>query len=78
MTYICIKCRKVWVVGEETEDYSGGLCDRCITLYVRDKQKACGFHDCFARATEVCDEVKCNYRNLCLKVSGVECEIIIK
>jgi len=72
MTYICIHCRKVWTVGEKTDYYSGGLCEKCITRYVRDRQKANGFHDCFARATEVCDEVRCSYRQTCLKVSGVE------
>ena len=72
MTYICIRCRKVWVVDHPTDEYSGGLCDKCIIRYVRDKQSRLGYHDCFGRATEVCGETRCRYIQACLKVSGVE------
>ena len=67
MTYICIKCRKVWVKGNPTSEYSGGLCDGCATSYVRAKQQSRGFHACFKRAIEVCSRAECNYWHLCNK-----------
>lgn len=39
MRYICIKCDVIWIIGEPGAELSGGLCDRCITQYVREKQK---------------------------------------
>lgn len=64
MTYICVKCGKKWVKDEESDEVSGGLCYRCITEYVRERQKNQGLHDCFARNTEECTEV-CKYSKQC-------------
>ena len=68
MTYLCIKCKAIWVVGEPTSEFSGGLCDSCITEYVRSKQLKNGFEDCFRRAVEVCDKFECKYHELCCKI----------
>jgi hypothetical protein len=65
MTYVCIRCRSTWVVGEASAEVSGGLCDCCITEYVRCKQKNNGFHDCFKRATQACSETSCSYWEVC-------------
>ena len=65
MTYVCIRCRTTWIVGEASAEVSGGLCDRCITEYVRDRQKNNGFHDCFKRATQTCSETCCSYWEVC-------------
>jgi len=65
MTYICIKCRKIWVNGGHTKDYSGGLCKECTTDYIRERQKSQGFDDCFKRAIEVCSIKECSYWFLC-------------
>ena len=67
MTYICIKCRKTWVDGHHTKEYSGGLCEDCVTGYIRAKQKNQGFHDCFKKAIEVCSRGECSYWLLCNK-----------
>ena len=67
MTYICIKCRKIWVNGDHTSEYSGGLCEECTTDYIRDRQKGQGFHDCFNRAVELCSKEGCSYWLLCNK-----------
>jgi len=64
MTYVCIKCGRRWVRGVESEELSGGLCDKCITKYVRKKQIENGFHDCFARNIEECTE-DCKYSEIC-------------
>lgn len=67
MTYICIKCKNNWIVGEPTAfpHISGGLCETCMTKYVRNRQKKDGYHDCFKRAVEVCDRLECSYWLLC-------------
>jgi hypothetical protein len=67
MTYVCIKCRKIWVSGDHTSEYSGGLCEACTTGYIREKQKNYGFHDCFKRAIEVCSRRECSYWLLCIR-----------
>ena len=43
MTYICIKCRTIWVSGDHTSEYSGGLCEGCTIDYIRDRQKSQDF-----------------------------------
>jgi hypothetical protein len=75
MTYICIKCQALWVIGEPTAEFSGGLCDDCIVDYVRSKQLKDGFEDCFRRAVEVCDK-ECKYHELCCRplIIGASCE----
>ena len=65
MTYICIKCRTIWVSGDHTSEYSGGLCEVCTTDYIRDRQKSQGFHDCFKKAIELCSKAGCSYWLLC-------------
>lgn len=67
MTYICVKCRKTWNVGDPTDEYSGGICDDCITKYVRNKQLEKGFHDCFKRAVTECSRDECSYWDLCCR-----------
>lgn len=67
MTYICIKCQRVWTRGEPTTEFSGGLCEYCLTQYIREKQKNQGFHDCFRRATEMCARIECRYHSYCLR-----------
>ena len=75
MTYICIKCDRLWVVGEPSAEWSGGLCDDCITEYVRSKQIRDGFEDCFRRAIEICSKSECRYHELCCKpLIGENCE----
>jgi len=64
MTYVCIRCGAKWVKNGESDELSGGLCEKCIKVYVRSKQLEKGFHDCFARNTEVCSE-KCSYGEIC-------------
>ena len=65
MKYVCIRCGVTWIVGESTDEPSGGLCDKCITTYVRDKQKREGVNDCFKRSTENCSETDCSYWEPC-------------
>jgi len=67
MLYVCINCRNTWAVGEVTEypNISGGLCEQCTIEYVRARQHRQGYHDCFKRATEVCDQTGCSYWTLC-------------
>jgi hypothetical protein len=67
MTYVCIKCRKIWIRGECSDEHSGGLCIDCATDYIRMKQKQKGFHDCFRRSTEICAKLNCNYWSCCNK-----------
>ena len=62
---ICIKCRKIWVSGPITNHPSGAICEDCMTAWIRGKQVSQGYHDCFGRATEVCDRLECNYWMLC-------------
>ena len=73
MRYVCIRCRDTWIVGETTDEPSGGLCDRCITQYVRKKQESQGFSDCFRRATESCSNKECSYWEPCIRDSA-NCE----
>lgn len=70
MKYICIRCGITWIVGIATDEPSGGLCDLCITEYVRNKQKSRGFDDCFRKATEDCSETACSYWDSCIKQSA--------
>ena len=67
MTYICIKCKAIWVVGEPTAEFSGGLCDKCLTKWVRSRQIEKGFEPCFRRAVEVCSRTECTYHELCCR-----------
>jgi hypothetical protein len=69
MNYVCIRCGVTWVVGESTAEPSGGLCKKCITTYVRDKQKREGVNDCFNRAIENCSETECSYWEPCNRES---------
>ncbi len=67
MTYLCIKCRAIWVVGEPTAEFSGGVCDKCFIIYVRERQLSKGFEDCFRRAVEICGRLECTYHKLCCR-----------
>ena len=80
MNYVCIGCDATWVVGKPSDEPSGGLCDQCITRYVRKKQKSQGFHDCFRRKTENCSEKECTYWEPCKRglAEGDEYEEFLK
>jgi len=67
MTYVCIKCGRIWIRGESSGEPSGGLCVDCATDYIRMKQMQRGFHDCFRRSTEICATVNCSYWSCCNK-----------
>jgi hypothetical protein len=45
--------------------YSGGVCESCITEYIRGRQRERGFDDCFKRAIEMCGRGECSYHDLC-------------
>ena len=73
MNYLCVKCKKMWTVddGDTDPTPSGGLCPPClkeslIPLY-RKKQLREGNFDCFGKAEDYCDQVKCKYRKMCVK-----------
>ena len=67
MTYVCIKCRRIWIHGECSDEPSGGLCIDCATDYIRMKQRQRGLQDCFRRSTEICATVHCSYWSCCNK-----------
>ena len=67
MTYLCIKCRAIWVKGEPSAEFSGGICERCLIEYVRKRQTKEGNEPCFRRAIEVCSRYECTYHELCCK-----------
>lgn len=73
MTYICIKCRKTWVKGGQSEGPSGGLCPECTADYVRSKQMSEGNKPCYRTAVECCSE-PCKWWPLCMTDSGLRCE----
>lgn len=66
MTYQCIKCGRQWVVCNPSEYKSHGLCEECITIYIRRKQRKEGHNDCFKKAVENCNE-PCKYHDWCCK-----------
>ena len=47
--------------------YSGGICESCITEYVRGKQKKRGEDPCFKeeRTIKVCERNDCTYHEFC-------------
>ena len=55
--------KKLW--KQDPQPYSGGICEQCITEYVREKQKKSGFDDCFKRALAICGRFECRYHDLC-------------
>lgn len=65
MKYICIKCRVFWVDGVNRDSISGGVCESCITDYIRTRQIEKGFEDCFRRNTELCSKKECDYWEIC-------------
>jgi len=67
MIYVCIKCGDRWTVQNCSDEISGGLCETCITAYIREKQQFHGLQDCFKRATEECPKRECSYWSLCNK-----------
>ncbi len=67
MTHICIKCGHVWVNDLPSEDLSGGVCDECITAYVRNKQIERGYDPCFRRKGIMCPDKECTYFETCNK-----------
>ena len=67
MNYICIRCRKEWVIGEPSDHPSGAMCEDCTIDYVRSKQKTAGYHDCYFRNEEECSKKECSYWSLCNK-----------
>jgi hypothetical protein len=71
MTYICIKCRTVWVKGSHSSELSGGLCLDCITDYIRSRQRKQGLKDCFGRGEKNCLVRSCTYQPYCINHSNV-------
>jgi len=76
--YLCIKCGKSWESGDDDPDVtpSGSLCKPClkeclIPLY-RKRQAEEGNFDCYAKATNYCDQLGCKYRELCLTSTRLE------
>lgn len=71
MMFQCIRCRITWGEGTpEVDGYSHGLCQPClkealIPIY-RKRQVQEGNFDCFARASDYCDQELCLYRSICL------------
>lgn len=70
--YLCIMCKKTWRIdnGDMDNTPSGSLCKLClkqslVALY-RKRQSKEGNFDCFAKATNYCDQLQCKYRELCL------------
>jgi DNA-directed RNA polymerase subunit RPC12/RpoP len=70
--YLCIRCKKTWRIdnGDIDDAPSGSLCKPCLKqslapLY-RKRQSAERNFDCFAKATDYCDQHQCKYRELCL------------
>lgn len=45
--------------------YSGGICESCITEYIRGKQTQRGEDDCFKRVIKVCEHKVCKYHDFC-------------
>jgi hypothetical protein len=70
MTYICIKCRMVWVNGSHSTDLSGGLCLDCVTEYIRSRQRKRGLKDCFRRGETECLVTSCTYQAYCMNHSN--------
>ncbi|MFH1076172.1 MAG: hypothetical protein V1753_04925 [Pseudomonadota bacterium] len=74
MTYQCVKCKMIWIKGEESELYSHGLCKECAKMLliptIRRKQADEGNFDCFGKATSYCDQPSCKYKDLCV---GIHC-----
>ena len=66
MTYVCIKCRRIWTRGKITNHASGALCEDCMTDYIRGKQRDEGYHDCYKRAVEYCSR-ECKWKDICCK-----------
>lgn len=73
MQYQCIRCDTVW--GEKHPNdrddyYSHGLCKCCLVIGLtpiyRGRQIKEGNPDCFAKATNYCDQDRCCYRLTCL------------
>ncbi len=71
MKYQCIHCLKIWGEGTpEIDGYSHGLCSDCLKIALtplyRKQQKQEGNFDCFAKASDFCDQYGCKYRTICL------------
>lgn len=73
MNYVCIKCKKMWMLddGDPDPSPSGSLCTPCLREslipLLRKKQLREGSFDCFGKAEYYCDQDKCKYRKLCVK-----------
>ncbi len=67
MTHICIKCGHVWINGSPSEDLSGGICDECITTYIRNRQRGRGYVPCFRSKGIMCPDRECTYFEACNK-----------
>lgn len=67
MDHICIRCHYTWLPEHEEANgqTTADLCERCLTVWVRSKQKAAGLHDCFKRATELCSRKDCMWFQMC-------------
>ena len=66
MTYICVKCKRTWILDEPTEHFSGGICRECITSYIHSKQVKNGDRACFGKPEKCNDMESCKYGQLCI------------
>jgi hypothetical protein len=74
MMYECVRCRGRWGEFDKNNDdgfLSHGLCKDCLrdslTLLYRKRQRKEGNPDCFAKASDYCDQFACCYRYVCLR-----------
>lgn len=65
MTHVCIKCGHVWIEGSPSDDLSGGVCDECITAYIRNRQIRDGYDPCFRSKGIMCPDKNCKYFESC-------------
>jgi len=75
----CLKCGKEWTKEcshpWEHKDTTSSLCDSCYrkvaSPLIHKRQLREGNFDCFAKATDYCDQFLCKYRKFCF-VGGEE------
>lgn len=55
--YHCIKCGKTWGSGRDIESH--GICDECLALWCRQKQRDKGLKECFGEFKQW-DDLDCD------------------
>ncbi len=72
----CVKCGKEWekdsAIPWGPHDITSSLCNGCFievaSSTIHRNQLREGNFDCFAKASEYCDQPRCKYRRWCLHV----------